>query len=110
MIATLAIFLPAFLLVVGVLPFWNKLRNSPKIQRALVGVNAAVVGILLAALYDPLWTTAILKPIDFALAVILFVMLVLEAAALGGSSCGGNWRNAARIRADSLQAVDSFGQ
>ncbi|PNQ78931.1 MULTISPECIES: chromate transporter [Paenibacillus] len=76
MIATLAIFLPAFLLVVGVLPFWNKLRNSPKIQRALVGVNAAVVGILLAALYDPLWTTAILKPIDFALAVILFVMLV----------------------------------
>lgn len=76
MIATFAIFLPAFLLVVGVLPFWNKLRNSPKIQRALVGVNAAVVGILLAALYDPLWTTAILKPIDFALAVILFVMLV----------------------------------
>ncbi|WP_226001546.1 chromate transporter [Paenibacillus sp. BJ-4] len=75
-VATLAIFLPAFLLVVGALPFWNELRNSPKIQRALVGVNAAVVGILLAALYDPLWTTAILKPIDFALAVILFMMLV----------------------------------
>lgn len=84
MIATLAIFLPAFLLVVGVLPFWNKLRNSPKIQRALVGVNAAVVGILLAALYDPLWTTAILKPIDFALAVILFVMLVF-------GSCRPGW-------------------
>ncbi|KAF6626393.1 chromate transporter [Paenibacillus sp. EKM208P] len=76
MIATLAIFLPAFLLVVGVLPFWNGLRNNPKIQGALVGINAAVVGILMAALYDPLWTIAILKPIDFALAVILFVMLV----------------------------------
>ncbi|MCL6605552.1 MAG: chromate transporter [Paenibacillus sp.] len=75
-IATLAIFLPAFLLVVGVLPFWNGLRNSPKIQGALMGINAAVVGILLAALYDPLWTTAILGPMDFVLAVLLFTMLV----------------------------------
>ncbi|MNC59466.1 Chromate transporter [compost metagenome] len=75
-VATFGIFLPAFLLVIGALPFWNGLRNSPKIQGALVGINAAVVGILLAALYDPLWTTAILKPMDFALAVILFVMLV----------------------------------
>ncbi|MEK3948804.1 chromate transporter [Paenibacillus sp. FSL H7-0703] len=75
-VATLAIFLPAFLLVVGALPFWNGLRNNPKIQGALVGINAAVVGILMAALYDPLWTTAILKPMDFTLAIILFMMLV----------------------------------
>lgn len=75
-VGTFGIFLPAFLLVIGALPFWNGLRNSPKIQGALVGINAAVVGILLAAWYDPLWTTAILEPMDFALAVILFVMLV----------------------------------
>ncbi|AKG36775.1 chromate transporter [Paenibacillus durus] len=75
-VATIGIFLPAFLLVVGALPFWNGIRNSPRIQGALMGINAAVVGILLAALYDPLWTTAILKPMDFALAVMLFVMLV----------------------------------
>lgn len=75
-VATLGIFLPAFLLVIGALPFWNGIRKSPNIQGALTGVNAAVVGILLAALYDPLWITAILKPMDFALAVILFIMLV----------------------------------
>lgn len=74
-VATAAIFLPAFLLVVGVLPFWNGLRKNPNVQGALAGINAAVVGILLAALHDPLWTAAILKPADFALAVILFVML-----------------------------------
>lgn len=75
-LATLAIFLPAFLLVAGALPFWNSLRRSPRIQGALTGINAAVVGILLAAWYDPLWTTAILAPLDFALAIILLVMLV----------------------------------
>lgn len=75
-VAVIAIFLPAFLLVVGTLPFWNGLRTSPKIQGALAGINAAVVGILLAALYDPLWTAAILEPMDFALAAILFIMLV----------------------------------
>jgi len=75
-IATTAIFLPAFLLVAGTLPFWNTLRTNPKIKGALVGINAAVVGILLASLYDPLWTTAIIEPSDFALASILFVMLV----------------------------------
>ncbi len=74
-IATLGIFLPAFLLVIGALPFWNGLRSSPNVQGALAGINAAVVGILLAALYDPLWTSAILRPLDFALAAILFVML-----------------------------------
>jgi chromate transporter len=75
-VATIAVFLPAFLLVAGALPFWNSLRKSPRVQGALVGINAAVVGILLAALYDPLWTTAIVKPADFALVSILFVMLV----------------------------------
>jgi chromate transporter len=75
-IATVAIFLPAFLLVAGALPFWNSLRRSSKAQGALFGINAAVVGILLAALYNPLWTTAILAPVDFALASILFLMLV----------------------------------
>ncbi|MCQ6562287.1 chromate transporter [Paenibacillus mendelii] len=76
LIGTAAIFLPAFLLIVGALPFWNSLRTSPKVQGALIGINAAVVGILLAALYNPIWTTAILSPADFALASILFAMLV----------------------------------
>ncbi|WP_328803548.1 chromate transporter [Paenibacillus silvestris] len=75
-IATTAIFLPAYLLVVGALPFWQTLRQSAKVQGALIGINAAVVGILLAALYNPLWTTAILAPVDFVLAAILFLMLV----------------------------------
>lgn len=75
-VATVAIFLPAFLLVIGALPFWSSLRRSPRIQGALIGINAAVVGILLAALYNPLWTTAILVPADFALVSILFIMLV----------------------------------
>jgi chromate transporter len=75
-VATFAIFLPAFLLVIGTLPFWDSLRRKPNIQGALVGVNAAVVGILLAALYDPIWTSSIMAPIDFALAALLFIMLV----------------------------------
>lgn len=74
-VATIAIFLPAFLLVIGSLPFWNALRRNSKIQRMLIGVNAAVVGILLAALYDPIWTSTILAPLDFAVAAILFIML-----------------------------------
>jgi chromate transporter len=76
LIATIAIFLPAFLLVIGTLPFWDILRRKPQIQGTLIGVNAAVVGILLAALYDPIWTSSILAPIDFALAAVLFGMLV----------------------------------
>lgn len=55
-VATIGIFLPAFLLVIGTLPFWNSLRRKSNIQGSLIGVNAAVVGILLAALYDPIWT------------------------------------------------------
>ncbi|MNH95305.1 Chromate transport protein [compost metagenome] len=75
-IATLAIFLPAFLLIAGTLPFWSLLRRNTKVQGALIGINAAVVGILLAALYNPLWTTTIMNSADFVLASILFVLLV----------------------------------
>lgn len=76
LLATIAIFLPAFLLILGTLPFWDTLRNNPKIKGALMGVNAAVVGILIAAFYHPIWTSSILAPIDFAFASILFSMLV----------------------------------
>src|SRR5690625_1534261 len=76
LIATIAVFLPAFLLVLGALPFWDGLRNNPKVKGAIMGVNAAVVGILISALYSPIWTSSILTPIDFALASILFSMLV----------------------------------
>lgn len=75
-VATIAIFLPAFLLILGALPFWNRLRNIPKVQGALMGVNAAVVGILIASFYTPIWMSSILTPIDFAFATILFSMLV----------------------------------
>lgn len=59
LLCLIAIFLPSFLLVLGVLPFWSRLRGQRGVQAALAGVNAAVVGLLLAALYDPLWTTAV---------------------------------------------------
>ncbi|BAC15232.1 chromate transporter [Oceanobacillus iheyensis HTE831] len=76
LLATIAIFLPAFLLILGTLPFWNSLRNNHKIKGALMGVNAAVVGILIAAFYQPIWTSAVLSPVDFAFAAVLFSMLV----------------------------------
>lgn len=65
----LAIFAPSFLLVAGALPFWNRLRGNPRMRAALSGINAAVVGLLLAALYDPVWTGAIHAPRDIALAL-----------------------------------------
>lgn len=71
-----AIFVPAFLLVVGALPFWEPLRQRVNVQRALAGVNAAVVGILAAALYDPAWTSAIHSRGDFAVALGAFGVLV----------------------------------
>ncbi|WP_153723425.1 chromate efflux transporter [Sporosarcina cascadiensis] len=73
--ATFAIFLPAFLLIAGALPFWDLLRSHPRIKGAVMGVNAAVIGILLAALYHPIFTSSIGKPADFALAAVLFSML-----------------------------------
>jgi len=71
-----AIFLPSFLLVIGVLPFWDDLRRFRAVRSALTGVNAAVVGLLLAALYDPVWTSGILRPADFALGLTAFALLV----------------------------------
>ena len=68
-LALVAIFLPSFLLITGVLPFWDLLRKRDVFRRALNGVNAAVVGLLLAALYNPVWTSAVETPEDFALAI-----------------------------------------
>ncbi len=76
LICLLAIFAPAFLLIVGALPFWEQLRRNKRAQAALIGVNAAVVGLLLAALYQPVWTSAIVKPQDFALALLALVALM----------------------------------
>ncbi|NMG68820.1 chromate efflux transporter [Parazoarcus communis] len=76
MVCLLAIFAPAFLLVVACLPFWEALRRSPRVRAALTGINAAVVGLLLAALYDPVWTSAIHRPADFALGLLALVALM----------------------------------
>ncbi|MGV8833527.1 MAG: chromate efflux transporter [Devosia sp.] len=75
-IALIAIFAPGFLLLIGTLPFWNSLRRRPLAQAGMRGANAAVVGILGAALYDPVFTSAVLSPLDFALATAGFVALV----------------------------------
>ena len=74
-----AIFLPSFLLLIGALPFWDSLRRHPVVQSALPGVNAAVVGLLLAALYRPVWTSAIFAPQDFAIGVVAFLTLTFWA-------------------------------
>jgi len=76
LVCLLAIFTPSFLLVAGALPFWEQLRRSVRTQAALMGVNAAVVGLLLAALYHPVWTSAIHAPQDFGLAVVALVALM----------------------------------
>jgi chromate transporter len=93
-----AIFLPSFLLLFGALPFWGKLRQRPAAQAALRGVNAAVVGLLLAALYNPVWTAGILNAGDFALAAAAFLLLymwrtppwlVVLLCAMGGAVLSG---------------------
>jgi len=76
-LALLAIFLPSMLLTLGALPLWDVLRDRPAARAAFRGVNAAVVGILLAALYNPVWTNAIRRPADFVLALVGFGMLVV---------------------------------
>lgn len=76
-ICLVAIFAPGLLLVTGALPFWNALRNRALAQAAMRGTNAAVVGILAAALYDPVWTSAVQNPRDFAVALIGFVLLTV---------------------------------
>ena len=89
-----AVFLPSFLLVIGTLPFWDALRRRPLAQAALRGVNAAVVGLLIAALYNPVWTAGITNAYDVALAAAAFLLLfmwqtppwlVVVLSALGGA-------------------------
>lgn len=77
LLCLLAVFLPSFLLVTGILPFWEDLRKSPRVRKALVGVNAAVVGLLLSAFCDPVWTSGVLSAWDFVLALLAFGLLVL---------------------------------
>jgi chromate transporter len=75
LICLVAIFLPSFLMLLAALPYWDRLRRFPVVQSALRGVNAAVVGILLAALYRPVWLSAIFAPRDFAIAIAAFLAL-----------------------------------
>ena len=93
-LALVAIFLPTFFMVVGALPFLSALRTRPGVQAALRGINAAVVGLLLAALYHPVWTSAITTSADLGLALVTFALLALWSvpawlvvviAALGGA-------------------------
>nr|WP_321240183.1 chromate efflux transporter [uncultured Tolumonas sp.] len=77
LLALMAIFLPSFLLVAGVLPFWEQLRRFTPVQAALSGINAAVVGILLAALYQPVWVNAIQHVADLMLALLALIALMI---------------------------------
>jgi chromate transporter len=92
-ISLIAIFLPGILVLMGTLPFWDTFRRRPDAQAVMRGVNAAVVGLLGAALYNPVWTSAVKTPGDFALALVGFVLLsvwqapplvVVVISALGG--------------------------
>ncbi|MFW7342598.1 chromate efflux transporter [Pollutimonas sp. H1-120] len=89
-----AIFVPSFLLVCGALPFWNQFRRNRRMRAAMDGVNAGVVGLLLAALYQPVWASAIMRPADFSLGLLAFgalmyfrvpPWLVVAASGLAGS-------------------------
>jgi chromate transporter len=94
LLCLVAIFLPSFLLVLGILPFWEGLRKNSLVRKALVGINAAVVGLLLAAFFDPVWSSGILSIGDFLLALVAFGLLtrwkvppwiVVAATGLGGA-------------------------
>ncbi|WP_033057258.1 chromate efflux transporter [Sinorhizobium arboris] len=96
-IALIAVFVPGFLLLIGFIPFWDAFRAQPTAQALMRGANAAVVGILGAALYQPVWTSAIIGPHEFALALTCFVLLmawksppwvVVIVAAIGGVLIG----------------------
>jgi chromate transporter len=96
-LALVSIFLPSFLLIIGTLPFWEAMRRRPRARSALRGVNAAVLGLLLAALYNPVWTAGIAGPADFALAASAFLLLlmwqtppwlVVALCAVGGATLG----------------------
>ncbi|WP_333004036.1 chromate efflux transporter [Vibrio coralliilyticus] len=75
LIATLGVFLPGFLLLLGVLKNWQSLAKMPKVSGAVNGVNAAVVGLLVAALYQPVFTSAVMSPIDISFVLIGFYLL-----------------------------------
>ncbi|KWF67271.1 chromate transporter [Burkholderia multivorans] len=100
-IALVSIFAPSFLLVAGTAPFWARMRRNARMQAALAGVNAAVVGLLLAALYHPVWTDTIVSPRDFGAALVAFVALtfwrvppwavVIASAALGWLATALGW-------------------
>jgi chromate transporter len=92
-ISLMGIFLPGILVLIGTLPFWETFRRRANAQAIMRGVNAAVVGLLGAALYNPVWTSAVKTPGDFALALVGFVLLavwqapplvVVAISALGG--------------------------
>ena len=76
-VALLSIFLPGLLILMGTLPFWHGLRARPEARAAMAGVNAAVVGLLGAALYDPVWTSAVQSRADFAIAATGFILLIV---------------------------------
>lgn len=76
-IALIAIFLPGFLLMAGVIPWWGRLSQHPSASRAIAGINAAVVGLLAATLYDPIITTALLKPSDAVIGLVAIAMRTL---------------------------------
>jgi chromate transporter len=80
LICLFGIFLPSFFLAIGPLPFWNWLRQHPGMRSVLKGVNAAVVGLLLAALYTPVWTSAIHASSDFAIGLVALLLLMFWAA------------------------------
>jgi chromate transporter len=97
-VGLIGIFLPGILILVGMLPFWDAFRVRPGAQAAMRGVNAAVVGLLGAALYNPVWTTSVKTPADFAVALVGFVLLtawrappllVVAISALGGMALAG---------------------
>jgi chromate transporter len=92
-ISLIAIFLPGILVLMAALPFWETFRRRANAQAIMRGVNAAVVGLLGAALYNPVWTSAVKTPRDFALALVGFILLtvwqvppliVVATCALGG--------------------------
>ena len=92
-ISLIAIFLPGFLVFMGTLPFWETFRRRSDAQAIMRGINAAVVGLLGAALYNPVWTSAVKTPGDFGLALVGFALLtvwqapplaVVAISALGG--------------------------
>ena len=75
LIALIGIFLPGYLLIVGILPLWDQARQLSAVSRSMVGVNAAVVGLLLAALYSPVWSSAVRSAPDFCVAIVAFLLL-----------------------------------